>query len=287
MRRSQAIDFRADDGVRIRGEAWGPEAAPAVLLLHGGGQTRHAWSGTGRRLGDAGWSAISLDARGHGESDWAPDADYSPDRLAADLLAIARSFARPPAVVGASLGGMTALLAAGEIDPTLASALVLVDITPRLEPGGVTRIVDFMSARPDGFASLEEAADAIAAYREHRQRPKDLSGLAKNLRRGDDGRYRWHWDPAFLAGRRRGKTVVPDQDRYVRAARRLRVPTLLVRGKQSDVVSQQGVNEFLEAVPHARFVDVREAGHMVAGDRNDAFTAAVVAFLREVYPPRP
>ena len=114
----------------------------------------------------------------------------------------------------------------------------------------------------------------------HRPRPKDLSGLAKNLRLGEDGRYRWHWDPAFLRRRRRdGVTNLPSAERHLAAARRLAVPTLLVRGRLSDVISMEGVNEFLEAVPKAEFVDVSDAGHMVAGDRNDAFTDAVVGFL--------
>lgn len=276
----------AGGDVRIRGDAWGPPDAAVVMLLHGGGQTRHSWAGTGRALGDAGWCAISLDARGHGDSDWAPDGAYPTDVFVDDLVSVARSFDRPPALVGASMGGMSSLIAAGEIDLALAAAVVLVDITPRLEPEGVERIIDFMAARPDGFASLEEAADTIAAYRTNRPRPKDLSGLAKNLRLGEDGRYRWHWDPAFLDGRRTGgQSNVPPADRYLAAARRLTAPTLLVRGRQSDVVSPAGVEEFLAAVPHARFVDVSGAGHMVAGDRNDAFTAAVVAFLREAHPP--
>ena len=114
-----------------------------------------------------------------------------------------------------------------------------------------------------------------------RRRPGDLSGLAKNLRRTPDGRLRWHWDPKFLEpghGPRPGQ----DTDRLRAAARRLRVPTLLVRGRLSDLLSQEGANEFLALVPHARFADVSDAGHMVAGDRNDRFTSAVLDFLREL-----
>ena len=282
-REPREVLFDGHDGVKLRGDAWGDAGAPGVVLLHGGGQTRHSWAGTGHRLAEAGWYAVSLDQRGHGESDWAPRGEYRLDDFVADLRCVARTFPRPPVVVGASLGGMAALLAEGESDDRVASAVVLVDITPRIEPEGVTRIVSFMTARPDGFASLEEAADAVAAYRRHRPRPKDLSGLAKNLRRGADGRYRWHWDPDFLGkDRRLGDTYEPQ--RFVNAARRLAVPTLLVRGMESDVVSRAGVEEFLAAAPHARLVDVSRAGHMVAGDRNDAFTGAVVEFLREVFP---
>ena len=281
--KGRSIGYRGHGGVALNGDAWGDAGAPAVVLLHGGGQTRHSWAGTGRRLAEEGWHAIALDQRGHGDSEWAPLGEYRLDDFVADLRCVARTFDRPPVVIGASLGGMAALLAEGESEETIARGVVLVDITPRLEPEGLVRIISFMTARPDGFASLEEAADAIARYRNQRTRPDDLSGLAKNLRRGPDGRYRWHWDPKFMSREGPpGDYYTPE--RMVAAARRLTVPTLLVRGKQSDVVSREGAAEFLEAVPHARFVDVGEAGHMVAGDRNDAFTQAVVDFVREEFP---
>lgn len=287
----RAVSFTGADGLTLRGDAWGEAGAPPVLLLHGGGQTRHSWAGTAARLGAEGWRAIALDARGHGESDWAEGGAYGLDHFVGDLRSVAAGFAQPPAVVGASLGGMTALIAAGEATETVASAVVLVDVTPRLEPRGVERIISFMESAPEGFASLEEAADRIAAYRAHRARPSDLSGLAKNLRRGGDGRYRWHWDPAFLDGRRPAardsRSAILNPHRLIEAAGRLRVPTLLVRGRESDVVSEEGVAEFLRAAPRARFRDVSGAGHMVAGDRNDAFTSAVIEFLSEAWLPDP
>ena len=167
----------------------------------------------------------------------------------------------------------------------LAAGLVLVDVTPRMEPEGVQRIVDFMTHRPEGFESLEEAADAIARYREHRSRPRDLSGLAKNLRKGEDGRWRWHWDPAFIRGAGSVRaSEAHEPRRLLAAAERLTIPTLLVRGRESDVVSLEGAAEFQQAVPHAKFADVSGAGHMVAGDRNDAFSEAVIAFLDDLSP---
>ena len=273
------IELRGHDGIVLRGDAWGDPGARPVLLLHGGGQTRHSWSGTAQRLAQQGWYALSLDLRGHGQSDWSPTGAYDLEDFVRDLVSVARSFEQPPVVVGASLGGMAALCAAGEAQSPLLAAVVLVDVTPRLEPGGVVRIISFMTERPEGFASLEEAADSVAAYREQRARPSDLAGLAKNLRRGEDGRWRWHWDPKFISpGGRTRSSLTPE--RLIEAARGLRVPTLLVRGKLSDVVSLTGAAEFQAAVPHARFVDVSGAGHMVAGDRNDLFTDAVIEFLR-------
>jgi pimeloyl-ACP methyl ester carboxylesterase len=274
------IDLEGHAGLRLRAEVWGGEGAPPVLLLHGGGQTRHAWRGTGRALAEDGWSAVAVDQRGHGESAWAPEGDYSFEAFAADVAALARAFAAPPVLVGASLGGIASLLAVGQ-GGAPARALVLVDIAPRFELAGAERIVDFMTARPEGFASLEEAADAVASYLPHRERPRDLAGLAKNLRRGDDGRWRWHWDPRFMARERPRLADADFPEQMDAAARALRLPTLLVRGRLSDLLSEEGARHFLELVPHARYADVSGAGHMVAGDRNDRFTDAVRGFLRD------
>jgi pimeloyl-ACP methyl ester carboxylesterase len=253
-----------------------------VLLLHGGGQTRHAWGGTAAALADRGWRTLALDARGHGGSDWAPDADYSLHAFATDLAdVIAQIGGPPPVLVGASLGGLTALFLEGELAPGTARAIALVDVAPRMEEQGTQRIREFMD-RPEGFGSLDEAADAIAEYNPHRPRPDDVAGLAKNLRLDGDGRWRWHWDPRFIDGR--GPRELGDHERMCECARRLSVPTLLVRGRMSDVLSEQGAQEMLEMVPHARYADVSGAGHMVAGDRNEAFTMSITSFLDDLSP---
>jgi len=279
MRDRRRVSFDVGP-LRLAGDAYGDPSARPVLLLHGGGQTRHAWGGTAAALAAQGRHAVSIDLRGHGDSGWDPGADYSVDAFARDLSAVARQLESKPAVVGASLGGLAALIAQGEHVEPPASAVVLVDIAPRVDPAGVERIIGFMTGYPDGFATLEEAADAVAGYVPHRPRPRDLNGLRKNLRLGADGRYRWHWDPRFMHGGRR-PTATQDPARLEAAARGIRVPTLLVRGRLSDVVSEDGARAFLDLVPHARYVDVSGAGHMVAGDRNDPFTAAVVEFLAE------
>lgn len=272
---------RTGAGLTVVVERFGvPSARPPVLLLHGGGQTRHSWSGTAGQLAAHGYEAWTMDLRGHGDSEWASDGDYTTDAMVEDLDAVCAEIGRPPVVVGASMGGMVGLVSEGSLRPGRFQGLVLVDIATQLEAAGVERIVGFMSAAPDGFASLDEAADAIAAYRPNRPRPTNLDGLQKNLRRGEDGRWRWHWDPAFLSGKSRdGRT---DVDTLGQAARSLTVPTLLVRGRMSDMLSLEGVATFREQCPHAQFVDIADAGHMVVGDRNDAFTAAVVDFVDQL-----
>jgi pimeloyl-ACP methyl ester carboxylesterase len=271
--------FRMADGVELVGDVWGLPKHPPALLLHGGGQTRHAWKRTAAVLADHGYCAIAVDQRGHGESGWSADGAYEIDHFANDVRQLAASLPQRPVLIGASLGGLASLIAAGESDISVATALVLVDITPRIDPAGVERVRKFMAARvDDGFETLEEAAEAIADYLPHRPRPTSLNGLHRNLKCGKDGRYRWHYDPAFV----RGMPARAARDRATRltaAAQRLQVPLLLVRGASSELVSEDIAREFVGRVPNARYVDVHGASHMVAGDVNDPFTEQVVSFL--------
>lgn len=268
-----------DGGVGLHADVWtpaAPEKSLDVLLLHGGGQTRLSWKRTGEQLAAHGHRVVALDSRGHGDSDWAPTADYSMDSMMRDVLAVLRQLGRPALLVGASMGGLTSLLAAEAAGPRVVPALVLVDIVPHYEKSGSKRVRDFMIGGMKGFASLEEAADAIAAYLPHRQRPRDVNGLRKNLRHRE-GRWYWHWDPAMMA--RPGEEPAYRMDRLERAARSLNIPTLLVYGGKSDVVSRKGIEHMLELAPHARVVELPAAAHTAAGDDNDAFARAVVEFV--------
>ena len=281
MGTSRTITVEGADGVRLAGTLAGE--GPLVLLLHGGGQTRHSWDRTLERLVVAGHTALSLDLRGHGDSDWAPPTSgYDFASFRAEFRAVLERLPEPPAVVGASLGGVAAMLALGaDMDGGrgLARCLVLVDVVPRMEDTGVRRIQQFMRSAPDGFGSLDEAADAIAAYRPDRPRPRSLDGLAKNLRLHSDNRYRWHWDPRILEGF--GGTEEERHREMADAARGVSVPTLLVRGTHSDVVGDAGTEELAELIPHVQVADIAEAGHMVAGDSNDVFSEAIIDFVRE------
>jgi pimeloyl-ACP methyl ester carboxylesterase len=275
------LRLRGAEGISLAADAWGDLDGPLVLLQHGGGQTRHAWRNAGARLGRAGYRAVAFDARGHGDSDWAADGRYGQDVMVEDLACVVAALGgRRPVLVGASMGGGTSLVAVGE-DHVDATALVLVDIAPHIELEGVRKIGAFMLQQPEGFASLEDVAAAIGRYQPHRPRPRSLGGLAKNVRLGADGRYHWHWDPRFLD---RQHDLKRRQQRLEACARSLRLPTLLVRGGLSDLLSEEGAREFLTLCPHCEYVNVAGAAHMVAGDRNDAFADAVVAFLSRVVP---
>ncbi|MCU1692593.1 MAG: alpha/beta hydrolase [Frankiales bacterium] len=266
-------------GVALAADAYGPDDGARVLLLHGGGQTRRSWRGAAAGLGADGLRAVALDLRGHGDSGWSPDAQYGPEAHAADVVALVPQLGAPLVLVGASLGGLASLLAAAELGPEVVRGLVLVDIVPRIRRQGAERVVAFMRGAPDGFASLEEAADAVASYLPHRSRPRTTDGLRTNLRQRQDGRWVWHWDPRMLqdpdAGKRlRGLAALES------AAEELRVPVVLVRGLQSDVVDDDGVARLRAQVPGLQVVDLEKAAHTAATDDNAGFASAVVDFVR-------
>lgn len=282
-REAQAFSAYAADGVRIAADRLGDPEATAVVFLHGGGQTRRSWGRAAAAVAERGWQAITVDFRGHGESDWSEDGDYRVITFADDVLQVLDHLPPRPVLVGASLGGFTAMLLAGEISPSAVSAVVLVDIVPNMDPSGATRIHSFMNDRMvSGFDSLDEVADAIQQYNPHRPRPTDLDGLRTNLRRRGD-RWYWHWDPKFIDGTSALPPIeVTEVDRLyaaVEAIIRNEVPMLLVRGQMSDLVTEDRAAEFIARFPEVEFVDVGGAGHMVAGDRNDLFADAVVDFL--------
>jgi pimeloyl-ACP methyl ester carboxylesterase len=270
------------DGVSLAIETRGVVGAPGLVFAHGFGQSRHAWARAAEVLAGRGWRTLTFDARGHGDSGRREDGDYALEQFVDDLLVVTRSLGTPPILVGASMGGLLGLVAAGEIRPEPFRALVLVDITPRWESEGVQRMLGFMRAHPLGFASLDEAADEVTAYLPQRRRRKDRAELGQLLRRGGDGRLRWHWDPALL------DTVAHEGERHQRrlldAARRIDVPVLLVSGGRSDIVSRDTVSEFLEAVPHATHVEIPHATHTLAGDDNAAFTSAIEPFIESLAP---
>jgi pimeloyl-ACP methyl ester carboxylesterase len=274
--------YKGSRGITLVADVGGDPASPPILLLHGGGQTRHSWSGAMHNLVACGYFVVNLDARGHGDSDWASDGDYTLSTFAQDIACVISTLSARPALVGASMGGAASLLLVGT-NPELAAALVLVDIVPSIESSGASRIRAFMTDHLGGFATLQEAAQAIAAYSPERRRPTNEVGLQKNLRRRADGRFYWHWDPRVIQGRDGSEPLTLDQ--LAKAAESVRVPTLLVRGLKSDVVSDAGVADLQRRIPQLEVFNVAEAGHMVAGDKNDLFNQAVSRFLEVRFPP--
>ena len=289
----RTVKIVATEGLQLTADEWGNPSGPPVLMCHGAGQNRHAWKNTADALASSGWFVTTVDARGHGDSDWSTQARYDSEDIGRDIVALLQRFDRPPAIVGASMGGMASLAAQRTAASQLYNAVILVDITPHFDLEGARRIISFMSGNPDGFTDLDEAADAIAAYNPHRPRPADSSGLTRVLRQRPDGRWMWRWDPAYVTSKPgfdsdNESNMASHMERTSRimseGAQAVSVPMLLVRGGQSDLVTPEAVRGFRELVPEAEFVDVAGTGHMVAGDDNDAFTEAVAEFLGRHHP---
>ena len=283
----QSFSTRGSGGVHIVADRRGDPQAPAVVFLHGAGQTRRSWAKAATAVAGRGWQAVTIDLRGHGESDWSSDGDYRVVSLAGDVFDVLSALPPRPVLVGASLGGFTSMLLAGEISPGIARAVVLVDVVPEMDESGARRVFAFMAAGMEsGFGSLDEVADVLAQFNPHRPRPTDLDGLTTNLRRRGE-RWYWHWDPQFITGMEAlGPREIAEHDRLYAAVEKIlrdEVPMLLVRGQMSDLVSQDHASHFLARFPGIEFTDVRGAGHMVAGDRNDVFANAILDFLARHY----
>jgi pimeloyl-ACP methyl ester carboxylesterase len=278
----KSVGWIGADGLELRGDVGGDGAVPVVVLLHGGGQTRHSWSGAMDALLGVGYRVINFDARGHGESGWSNDGDYSLEAHARDLLAVVAEETSPVILVGASLGGATAIKAVSL--GFLPAALVLVDIVPKADRRGVQRIREFMLGYPDGFGAVEEAVEAIANYNSHRPRATDPSGVMKNLRLRSNGRLYWHWDPQILGD---PEEKIAEFEATIDGLKRARaLPVQLVRGGESDIVSDSGIEDLRDALPQLEVFDVAGAGHMVAGDRNDVFNQGVLDFLLRTVSPQ-
>lgn len=271
-------------GRQIHYLEWGHAGLPAVVCLHGGGQTAYMYEELGAALAGRN-HLLAWDLPDHGDSDPAPPGASLIGRhdLAAMVPAVCAEFGISRAVfVGASLGGVvSATVAAAR--PELVAGLVLVDVGHRLEPEGVRRITDFMTAH-ESFGSLEEAAEAIAAYLP--QRAVVTGRLTRNLRQRVDGRWVWKHglgrrvrsEPGFDFGQGASLLVAGLDDDL----RSLGCPVLVLRGTLSDVLSEGGADELVSLIPRGRLAVVSGAGHLTAGDNPESFVGLVSAFVGEV-----
>lgn len=275
-------------GVALAATVYGDPTSPPVVLLHGGGQTRQSWQATAQRLALRGWRAIAVDLRGHGASEWAADGRYGLANFADDILNLSAVLHRRPVLVGFSLGGLAALTAVARC-PGVASGLVLMDVSPFVQKSGADRVAGFMRANLDGFDSVQEAAAAVATYR--RQRERQATANLRNSLREVDGRFFWHWDPALIESDSGAVgpallDALSGEGGLQSMTSSLRLPTLLIRGARSDVLLPDDSRRFLERVPHADFSISAESGHLVVGDDNQGFDAALTDFLDRRIRPR-
>ena len=262
---------------------WGDPAAPPLLLLHGGNQSAHAWDLVSLHLARR-YHIYALDQRGHGDSEWARDSDYSTRTLAEDALAfIAQEGLEPPIVCGHSMGGMAAMAATVK-RPDLPRALVIVDIGPEPSGSGTSAIRDFITKNVE-FDTIEQFVDRVAGYDRFRTREHMERSARYNLIQRADGKYisksdRTLHDPTF-GGRDVRAIGRPSLDEV----RTFSCPTLVVRGERSSVLEPDAAQRFVDALPQGRLVTVANCGHNVHSQNTTGFLDAVRPFLESLERP--
>ena len=273
---SRDIPYRSRQTVvrrlRFHFTEWGPADAPPILLLHGTNQSSHSWDLVSLALAPS-WHVFALDQRGHGDTEWSRELDYSTTAMALDAIAFARDrkLARP-IVIGHSMGGRVALLAALR-EPDFAHALVLVDSGPEMNPGGGRTIRNFIRNNRE-FDNLDQFIDNVVRYDPYRKREHIERTVKYNLFQRADGKFVSKNDHRRVEGSR---TPMDLND-----ASALSRPVLIVRGENSNVFTPEAGTRLVGALPDARLVTVPDCGHNVHSQNTPGFLAAVRPFLDEV-----
>ncbi len=274
-----AAEFTTPEGMRLATDIAGDPWRPRLIFVHGGGQSRRSWRRALRNMANAGFSVVSFDLRGHGESAWAEDGDYTLEAHVRDLTAIIDAMPSTPSLVGASLGGRVALDAAARLGPERVRALVLVDLTPKLNEAGIRRVENFLEFSVNGFDTLEDAADTLEKYAE-RQIGHNIFRLRSSIRTCTDGRIFWRWDPKAAASQYLSQPDIAPK--LAAATASLKMPTLLVRGTKSDLVTDDCVAHFRECLPTAEVFDIEGGGHLMKTQDLRVFCDGTMDFLRRV-----
>lgn len=263
-------------GQRFHYVEWGAATASPVVVLHGITGHARTWDDEAALLAET-RRVLVLDQRGHGDSDPAPDGDYADDALLGDLVAFADGLGlRHFSLLALSLGGRVAINFAGRHADRV-ERLVVVDIGPEIAPAGRARVSALMAGAPERFETVD---DVVAHLRANNPRYTDamLRHRARHaVRLLPDGGYAWKYDRALRDGIRQGRMRVP-ADLWPQW-RAITSPTLLVRGAESDVLSEETAKRMVDVLPVARLVEVVGAGHTVPGDQPAAFQSLLREFL--------
>jgi len=272
--------FVTGNGLRFHYLDWGDADAPPVVLLHGFAQTCHSWDFVALSLSDR-FRVITLDQRGHGDSDWAPDGDYSAETQQADLHAIVEALDLQGFVLmGLSMGGRNAFTYAAH-HPERVRALVIVDSAPETRNAGTGNIRRFVE-QEDELDSVDDFIKKVQAYNPRRSVQQIKGSILHNLKELPSGKWTWKYDKVLRSPRR---SMTPDPstaERLWEYAESLQCPTLVVRGAETDVVTAETAVAMQQRIPNSRLATVEGAGHLVMGDNPSGFEKAFISFLAEL-----
>ncbi len=263
-------------GRRFHYLEWGEPDNPPMLLLHGYAQTCHSWDFVALATCDR-FRVLSLDQRGHGDSDWAPDGDYSPDAYRTDLHAVSEALdLRDFVLMGLSMGGRNAISYAAEHSDRV-RALVVVDSAPVMERAGTERMRRFVQG-DDELDSVDDFVKRVQEYNPLRPASQIRGSIVHNLKQLPNGRWTWKYDKALRSPDRKlpGKDYA---DLLWKQVDSLDLPTLVVRGGESDMIALKTADELHRRIRNSSLATVERAGHLVMGDNPSGFEAAVRAFI--------
>jgi esterase len=267
------------DGLRLHYLDWGRNGRLPLVFLHGGGLTAHTWDLVCLAL-RANFHCLALDQRGHGDSEWSPVLDYSPDAHVHDIRGLIEQLGlERPVLVGHSLGGLNAMVLAATAAEELAG-IALVDVGPDPHPGAVKRIGDFVMGDP-GNGSLEDFVARARAFNPRRDPRLLRYSLQHNLRQTPDGNLTWKYDrrrltPEYVASLRRRF------EELQKNAESITCPVLVIRGAESDALSDEQAAAFAAALPDGRWDKVENAGHTIQGDNPRGLVEVLARFLAEI-----
>lgn len=266
------------NGLRLHYLDWGNEAAPPLLLLHGGMQTAHTWDFFAASVCDR-YHVVALDQRGHGDSDWAPDGYYGRDAYLADLDAFTRAIALAPfGLIGLSMGGRNAIHFAATY-PERVRALVACDVGPEVRPEGVEAIRRF-ALMPDELDTFEDFVQRAHEFNPRRSRESLRGSLAHSLKQLPNGKWTWKYDRIFRDPVRRPQPTTGERATLWSYLEKIACPTLVVIGAQSDVMSPEVGERMLRVLPpQSELAIVPNAGHVIHGDNPEGFERVVSPFL--------
>jgi pimeloyl-ACP methyl ester carboxylesterase len=264
------------NGLKLNYLDWGNEGAPDMVLVHGLRGHRHSWDDFSA-LVCKDFHVMALDQRGRGESDWAPDGDYSTDAYVADLAGFSEVLGLNKfTLVGHSMGGRNSMTFGGKY-PEKLEKLVVVDVGPESDPRGGARIAREIINVPEEFDSFEAVVEYMNKqnrFASDRVMRRRLTYATKELPNGKIG---WRYDLAIREARRQGISS-PQEDLWP-ALSRIACPVLVVRGSETDLLTLEVAQRMIETFANGQLVEIPRAGHMVFEDNPDDFNAAVSRFL--------
>lgn len=264
-------------GNRLVGEIFEADGPGSVVMLHGGGQTRHTWRRAAKRLQQQGIACLTFDQRGHGDSDWIDAGDYLLDDFLADVERVLDDWGHPCVLMGTSLGGLVGMMAASTQRP-LIRGLVMIDTAPQLNPREIEWLVEFLGADAErGFESPAAAAAHLQRYFPDLDIATD--SIEKSLRQGPEGRWHRHWDVRVVLGER-NSIALPHEAALHERARRIRVPFALLRAGASDLVSDKAVERLRGCAPQLELIEMPGLHHLFSGDESLQIIDRIDPFLR-------